>query len=195
MPHSRQWKEFTFRIAAWYLISFISTDAWSSIWYFVRSQLLDQNLLSVSDKYHGFISIKSDYKSSKRCKYWCQNFVMNHDLGIMKMFVDDDNQGYRNTPSYFLHSADRSIKLSGSHRTQTQTSEVRWTARSSGHWVVASMFVIPKRPSKRQLRKTSNARRSQLNQYWSYKPQSNFKPTWIFLKILYVSFKWYFWQK
>ena len=32
------------------------------------------------------------------------------------------------------HSADRSIKLSGSHRTQTQTSEVRWAARSSGHW-------------------------------------------------------------
>ena len=39
-----------------------------------------------------------------------------------------------------MHSADRPIKLSGSHRTQTQTSEVRWTARSSGHWVVASMF-------------------------------------------------------
>ena len=33
------------------------------------------------------------------------------------------------------------------------------------------------------------------NQYWSYKPHSNFKPTWNFLKILYVSFKWYFWQK
>ena len=38
------------------------------------------------------------------------------------------------------HSADRPIKLSGSHRTQTQTSEVRFTARSNGHWVVASMF-------------------------------------------------------
>ena len=95
------------------------------------------------------------------------------------------------------HSADRSIKLSGSHRTHTQTSEVRWTVRSSGHWVVASMFAyaIPKGPSKRQLRKTSNARRSQLNQYWSYEPHSNFKPTWNFFKILYVSFKWYFWQK
>ena len=34
----------------------------------------------------------------------------------------------------------RSIKLSGSHRTQNQTSEVRWAARSSGRWVVASMF-------------------------------------------------------
>ena len=39
-----------------------------------------------------------------------------------------------------IHSADRSIKLSGSHRTRTQPSEVRWAARSSGHWVVASMF-------------------------------------------------------
>ena len=38
------------------------------------------------------------------------------------------------------HSADRPIKLSGSHRTQTQTSEVRLAARSNGHWVVASMF-------------------------------------------------------
>ena len=34
---------------------------------------------------------------------------------------------------YMLHSADRSIKLSGTRRTQTQTSEVRWAARSSGH--------------------------------------------------------------
>ena len=39
-----------------------------------------------------------------------------------------------------IHSSDRSIKLSGSHRTQTQTSEVMWAARSSGHWVVTSMF-------------------------------------------------------
>ena len=37
-----------------------------------------------------------------------------------------------------------------------------------------------KRPSHRQLTKTSNGRHSQLNQYWSYKPHSNFKPTWIF---------------
>ena len=29
-------------------------------------------------------------------------------------------------------------------------------------------------------------------QYWSYKPHLNFKPTWYFLKILYVSFKWFF---
>ena len=43
-------------------------------------------------------------------------------------------------PARHQHSAERSIKLSGSHRTQTQTNEVRWTARSSGHWVVASMF-------------------------------------------------------
>ena len=30
--------------------------------------------------------------------------------------------------------------LSYNHRTQTQTSEVRWAARFSGHWVVTSMF-------------------------------------------------------
>ena len=34
------------------------------------------------------------------------------------------------------HSADSSVKLSGGHTTQTQTSEVRWAARFSGHWVV-----------------------------------------------------------
>ena len=38
------------------------------------------------------------------------------------------------------HSADSSIKLSGRHTTQTRTSEVRWAARFSGHWVVTSMF-------------------------------------------------------
>ena len=39
-----------------------------------------------------------------------------------------------------IHRADSSIKLSGCHTTQTQTSEVRWAARFSGHWVVTSMF-------------------------------------------------------
>ena len=39
-----------------------------------------------------------------------------------------------------IHSADSSIKLSGRHTTQTQTSEVRWAARFIGHWVVPSMF-------------------------------------------------------
>ena len=122
---------------------------------------------------------------------------------IVKIHLYADNfngcwDGFsRKTKPPPLHSADRSIKLSGSHRTQTQTSEVGLVARSSGHWVVASMFAwaIPKGPSERQLKKTSNGRRSQLNQFWSYKPHSNFKPTWNFLKILYVSFKWYFWQK
>ena len=95
------------------------------------------------------------------------------------------------------HSAESSIKLSGCHWTQTQTSEVRWAARFSGHWVVTIMYAeaIPKRPSQRQLKKTSNGRRSQHGKYLSYKPRSNFKPTWNFLKILYVSCKWYFWQK
>ena len=38
--------------------------------------------------------------------------------------------------NFAIHSADSPIKLSGSHRTQTQTSEVRWAAASvvlSGH--------------------------------------------------------------
>ena len=39
-----------------------------------------------------------------------------------------------------IHRADSSIKISGCHTTQTQTSEVRWAARFSGHWVVTSMF-------------------------------------------------------
>ena len=34
--------------------------------------------------------------------------------------------------------------------------------------------ITPKRTSHRQRKKTSNGRRSQLNQYWSYKPHSNF---------------------
>ena len=37
-------------------------------------------------------------------------------------------------------SADTSIKLSGRHTTQTQTSEVRWAARFSGHGVVTNIF-------------------------------------------------------
>ena len=32
------------------------------------------------------------------------------------------------------------LSFQGSHRTQTQTSEVRSAARFSGHWVVTSMF-------------------------------------------------------
>ena len=32
------------------------------------------------------------------------------------------------------------LSFQGRHRTQTQTSEVRWAARFSGHWVVTSMF-------------------------------------------------------
>ena len=74
--------------------------------------------------------------------------------------------------------------------------QVRWTARFSGHSVVASMFalVTPKRRSHRQLKKTPNGRRSQLNQYWSYKPRSNLNQH-EFCKILYVSFKWYIWQE
>ena len=32
------------------------------------------------------------------------------------------------------------LSFQGSHRTHTQTSEVSWAARFSGHWVVTSMF-------------------------------------------------------
>ena len=38
------------------------------------------------------------------------------------------------------HSADSPNKLSDLHTTQTQVSEVRWSARFNGHLVVASMF-------------------------------------------------------
>ena len=48
----------------------------------------------------------------------------------------------------------------------------------SGHQHVC----ISKRSSHRQLKKTSNRRRSQLTQYWSYKPRLNFKPTWKFFE-------------
>ena len=37
-------------------------------------------------------------------------------------------------------STESSIKLSDLHTTQTQTSEVMWAARFSGHCVVTSMF-------------------------------------------------------
>ena len=98
-------------------------------------------------------------------------------------------------PSVSSHSPDSSIKLWGRCTTQTQTSEVRWAACFSDHWVVTSMFasVTPERSWHRQLKKISNG--GQLTLYWSYKPHLHFIPTWKFLKILYVSFKGYFWQK
>ena len=79
------------------------------------------------------------------------------------------------------HSAASSIMLSGRHTTQTQTSEVRWAVRFSVHWMFTMFaYITPKRPSHRQLKKTPNGRRSQLNQYLPYKLRSNLKPTWIF---------------
>ena len=39
-----------------------------------------------------------------------------------------------------IHSAASSNDLLDLHSTQTQTCEVRWGARFSGHWVVTSMF-------------------------------------------------------
>ena len=71
---------------------------------------------------------------------------------------------------------------------------LQWSLSGGQHVCISNTEVsIP--PSQRQLKKTSNGRRSQLNQFWSYKPHSNFKTTWNLLKTLYVSFKWYFWQK
>ena len=63
----------------------------------------------------------------------------------------------------------------------------------SGHQHVSTSY--SQEYIKRQQKKISNGRSSQLNQYLSYKPHSNFNPTWTVLKILCVSFKWYFWQK
>ena len=86
------------------------------------------------------------------------------------------------------HSADSSIKLSGRHTTQTR--QVRWSELHASVVIEWSPACLHKRH-----KKTSNGRRSQLTQCWSYKRHLNFKPTWIFLKIFYVSFRWYFWQK
>ena len=78
------------------------------------------------------------------------------------------------------------LSFQGSHRTQTQTSEVRWACTLqwslSGHQhvCISNSWETFTEATK----KTSNGRLSQLNQYWSYKPYSNFKPAWNFLKIL-----------
>ena len=79
-----------------------------------------------------------------------------------------------------IHSAVCSIKLSGRHTTQTQTSEVSCTLQwsLSGHQHVCISYF--QEHIKGQLKKTWNGRRSQHTQYWSYKPHLNFKPTWIF---------------
>ena len=73
---------------------------------------------------------------------------------------------------------------------------LQWSLSGHQHVCISnSQEAITHPHTHTQLRKTSNVRCSQINQYWSYKPHSNFKPTWMFFKILYVSFKWYFWQK
>ena len=96
-----------------------------------------------------------------------------------------------------MHSADSPNELSDLHTTQTQASEVGWCARFNCHRVATSRFayVTPRRTSNRELKKTSNGRSSQFNQYLPLKPHSCFKPTWFFLKIWCVFFKWYLWQK
>ena len=103
----------------------------------------------------------------------------------------------RCSPWLLIHSVASSNELLDLHTTQTQASEVRRGACFSGHWMTTSIFaeVTPKSTSQRQLQKISNGRSSQLNQYLSYEPHANFKPTWIFFKILCVSFEWYFSQK
>ena len=52
----------------------------------------------------------------------------------------DDSDTWSKVMKGLKHSANSSVKLSGRHCTQTKTREVRWAARSSGHWVVTSMF-------------------------------------------------------
>ena len=80
-----------------------------------------------------------------------------------------------------FHSADSFIKLSDLHSTQTQTSEVRWAACFGDHWACLHKK-LPRGHETGNQKKASNGRISQLNQYWSYKPHSNFKPTWIFFE-------------
>ena len=69
---------------------------------------------------------------------------------------------------------------------------LQWSLSGHQHVCISKSEEVVTQTNKK---KTLNGRRSQFNRYWSYKPHSNFKPTWNFLKILYMSFKWYFWQK
>ena len=65
--------------------------------------------------------------------------VMSKTASAQIYYTDPASLSLTNEQKFVIkkcrRSADSSIKLSDSHRTQTQTSEVRWTARFSGHWV------------------------------------------------------------
>ena len=98
------------------LISMFSTCV-----YMCKRQMSEYNCMGICTYIHMYLKV---HAGSLTCK----------DSALLHRFLCSAPLRYCN------HSADRSIKLSGSHRTQTQTSEVRWAARSSGHWMVASMF-------------------------------------------------------
>ena len=81
-----------------------------------------------------------------------------------------------------------------------KTRQVRWgEVRCTFQWSLIGRQHIcisySQEDIKRQLKKISNGRSSQFNQYLSYKPHLSFKPTWIFSKKLCVLFKWYFGEK
>ena len=57
---------------------------------------------------------------------------------------------------------------------------LQWSLSDHQHVCISD----PQENIKGQLKKTLNERCFQLNQYFSHKPHSNFKPTWIFFKSL-----------
>ena len=105
------------------------------------------------------------------------------------------------------HSADSSRELPHLHTTQTHESEMHasvvteWPPASEVHasvvtgWPSACLVKLLTSNIKGQPKKTSKEGCVKRYQYLSYKPNSSFKPTLIFLKILFVAFKWYFSHK
>ena len=71
---------------------------------------------------------------------WHREVILDRmEISCLLLVTPGFESGHHRDP-LSSHSADSSIKRSGRHTTQTQTSEVRWAARFSGHWVVTSMF-------------------------------------------------------
>ena len=109
---------------------------------------------------------RSDYENPMSCPYrWAMR-------GIFLIFQRK-------------HSADCSNEFPDLHTTQPR--QVKWgevhtsvvTKRHQHACISYSQEDI-----KWQLKKISNGRNSQLNQYLSFKPHWSFKPTWIFFKDL-----------
>ena len=76
--------------------------------------------------------------------FYGPNYDLNKRLRFRLSAVDlaiDDMVWYETMSCNAMHIAQIvPLSFQGSHRTQTQTSEVRWAAHFSGPWVVTSMF-------------------------------------------------------